>query len=223
MTRSSCSGPFSPTPITSCAVLQHFIARQMPIPLCPARIGGATSMCAPRPNPQPPQISEGETNQNSSDGGTSLSAHWPRSDQPQTTVNNLNGSKRPAQQHFSPRSVAVPTTGRFGRSSSHPQQLSCLLRECRGRTGGWVVVGVLRRWRISANSASARPQGCELSHTRIRRSVRRHLGEHTSVTDHDEKIAAFDLRSRGDRDSGDGARRRRRDGCFHLHRLDSRN
>lgn len=83
MTRSSCSRLCSPTRKTSCAALQYFITRQMPIPLCPAQVWGATSMCPPRPNPQPPQISEGETNQNSSDGGTSLSAHWPSSDEAQ--------------------------------------------------------------------------------------------------------------------------------------------
>lgn len=173
MTSLSCSGLCSPTLITSCAVLQHFITRQMPIPLCPAQVGGATSMCAPRPNLQPPQISEGDTNQNSSDGGTSLSAHWPSSDEAQ---NNRQYSQ-PFQKRSTTVFFALPSSaaalGPRRRASCRRQRLSHLLREHRCRACGRVVVEVLRRRRISANSASARPQGCGLSHSPCPTSARR--------------------------------------------------
>ena len=176
MKGSSYGGLCSRTRIASCAALQHFIARQMPIPLCPAQVGGATSMCAPRPDPQPPQISEGETNQNFSDGGASLSEHRPSSDE---TQNNRQYSQR-----FQKRSTTVffaSPSGAAGlgpqrRASCRRQRLSRLLRERRCRVVGLVVVAVLRRRRISANSASAHPQGCGLSHsprpTPARRSTR---------------------------------------------------
>lgn len=81
MTRRSRAALRSSTRITNYAVLQHFIARQMPIPLCPAQVRGRHPCVCATPRPQPPQISEGDTNQISSSGGKSLSAHSPSADE----------------------------------------------------------------------------------------------------------------------------------------------
>lgn len=134
----------------------------MPIPLCPAQVGGRHPCVSPRPDPQPPQISEGDANQISPIGGESLSVRKPSSDE---TQNNRQYSAR--FQKCSTTALFAPSGGTPGVRPGRPHfdsrvradaMQSGYLRERLCRTSRAVVVGFLRRRRVSANSVSVHPQ-----------------------------------------------------------------
>jgi hypothetical protein len=147
------------SPVALCCSTSSHV--KCPSPYVRRRPGDATHVCAPRPDPQPPQISEGDTNQISPDDGESLSAHKPSSDE---TQNNRQYSVR--FQKCSTTALFAPSASTTGVRPRRPHFDSRVradamrpgyLRERLCPTSGVVVVGFLRRGRVSANSASAHP------------------------------------------------------------------
>ncbi len=157
----SSRAPRSRTDNTSCAELQHFIARQKPIPLSRALAGSATSVWAPRSNPQPHSISEGSlTNEFPMLGrplfGTGAPTPAPRDDRPYLT----RTSKPPNNSTFR----ALSNRGALSRirpfrcwRPEPPRHVLATTANAAAKRPGWLRSPFRTAGLVTAKSARSRP------------------------------------------------------------------